>query len=63
MATTNFATVSWTVDDVIENANEAGIRINRRRAEKLLRHRARDIEDAMVEAGWEVIEVALMKAV
>ncbi len=59
MALSNYATVSWSVDDVIENAREVGIRIHKERAKKLLRRRERYIEDAMVEAGWEVIELAL----
>ncbi|GEM_PF-3221945 len=62
MGNADYASLCWTVDDVIENANELGISIPRGRAERLLRDHERHIEDAMVGAGWQVIEAVLTVA-
>ncbi|HHT9124199.1 MAG TPA: hypothetical protein ACFYD6_00095 [Candidatus Brocadiia bacterium] len=56
-----YANVSWIVDDVIENSRQFGIRITRDDAKKVLVHEERRIADAMVEAGWGVIEYALLR--
>ncbi len=61
MDTKIYASVSWCTDDVIQNARDAGIKIGKQNAEELLRHYEARIGDAMVEAGWRVIELALAK--
>ena len=57
----NYANVSWSVDDVIENTKQFGIQITKDDAEKVLAIKERRIIDAMVEAGWLIIEDALME--
>ena len=60
MKSSSFASVSWCVEDVIENAAQSGVNITQKRGEKLLRLYEKGIEDAMVQAGWQVIEEVLI---
>ena len=55
----DFAEVSWAVEDVLHSAEELDIPISRKKAGELLRSVENRIEDAMVSAGWEVVEGAL----
>ncbi len=57
-----YATVEWTAQDVIENAGQFNIDITEDDALGLLMHRECYIVDAMVEAGWRIIEDALQKS-
>jgi hypothetical protein len=57
-----YANVEWTVDDVIENCQELGIKITKDTAKKVLARTERDIVDAMVQGGWQVIEDALQQS-
>ena len=61
MTTNQYALVSWCANDVLENAKSAEISVSRKEAEVLLRDQERYIADAMVSAGWEVIQQALSK--
>jgi len=54
-----FATVEWTVEDVLINAKQLGIPLSRKTAHRLLSDREEKITDVMVEAGWSLIEEAL----
>ena len=56
----NYATVCWTADDVIQNAHELDMVISRAKAEEILVSQEIKIMDAMVESGWQVIEEALL---
>jgi hypothetical protein len=58
----NYANVEWTVEDVIENCEQFGIQVTKDTAKKVLALAEHDIVDAMVEAGWQVIEDALQKS-
>ena len=58
----SYANVEWTVDDVIENCEQFEIQVTKDTAKKVLAHAERDIVDAMVEAGWQVIEDALLES-
>lgn len=55
-----YANVEWTVDDVIENCKQFGIQTTKDTAKRVLALTERDIVDAMVKAGWQVIEDALL---
>jgi hypothetical protein len=57
----SYANVEWTVDDVIENCEQFGIQATKDTAKKVLALAERDIVDAMVDAGWQVIENALLE--
>ncbi|HHT9120975.1 MAG TPA: hypothetical protein ACFYD3_10600 [Candidatus Hypogeohydataceae bacterium YC41] len=57
----NYAQVCWIADDVVENCKQFGIRITKNDAKKVLAQEERHIVDAMVEAGWQVIEDALLQ--
>lgn len=61
MKENNYARVEWTIDDVIENCKQFGIPITKDAAKKVLALTERDIVDAMVSAGWQVIEEALLE--
>jgi hypothetical protein len=56
-----YANVEWTVDDVIENCKQFGIQVTKDTAKKVLALAERDIVDATVNAGWQVIEGALLE--
>ena len=56
-----YANVEWTVNDVMENSKQFGIQITKADAEKVLKIEEGRIIDAMVEAGWLIIEDALME--
>jgi hypothetical protein len=58
----NYANVEWTVDDVIENCEQFGIQVTKDTAQKVLALAEHDIVDAMVTAGWQVIEEALLES-
>ncbi len=55
----NYAKIEWAIDDVVENAKELEIQITKDTARKVLATKERRIMDAMVVAGWQVIEDAL----
>ena len=57
----NYAKVVWTIEDVIENSNQFEIQITKDAAKRVLAHEERRIVDAMVKAGWQVIEESLMQ--
>jgi riboflavin biosynthesis pyrimidine reductase len=56
-----YADIGWTIDDVIDNSKQFGIRITKIDAKKVLKLEERHIADAMVEAGWNIIEDALLR--
>lgn len=51
-----FAQTSWCADDVLECAETNGLNLIEEQAENFLAEYADQITDAMVEAGWTVIE-------
>lgn len=60
MARRKFAAVWWVVDDVMEYAEQYDHRISRKEALEMLESRESDIIDAMVSAGWQVIDGAII---
>lgn len=58
----HYAKVQWTGNDVIQNCKQFDIEITRESARKVLRLKERDIVDAMVQAGWQVIEDTLLQS-
>ena len=51
--------VSWTTEDVLEEADALGVQMTQEEAEGLLRKIEGDIVEVMVEAGWDVISEAI----
>lgn len=51
-----FAQTSWCADDVLECAERNDLNLTDEQAETFLAEHADQITDAMVEAGWTVIE-------
>ncbi len=62
MKRSGYAYIEWAVEDVMEKADELEIEITEEDAEKLLVREERHIEDAMVAAGWDILEGALIMA-
>jgi len=54
--------VAWTPDDVLEEAWVCGVEMTKEGAEVLLREVEDDLVNAMLEAGWEVINNAINNA-
>lgn len=63
MAKAKFAVVRWIPADVVENARELGRDVTPAEAARLLATEEMRILDAMVAAGWQVIEKALVSRV
>jgi len=59
MPVTNYAKTYWCAQDIVEEGTERGFSISRREAEALLRSNEEHIAEAMVHAGWSVIEILL----
>ena len=60
MVKNRFATSWWTVDEVVEVADELGFKISGEDATQLLAREEDRIMAAMADAGWQVIEEALL---
>lgn len=50
-----YACVCWTVEDVMEAAEEAGIQITEKQAEDFLASIEELLEERMIECGWNAI--------
>lgn len=50
-----FARITWSVEDVFGEADHQGIEISEEEAEEFLEDNEKHIQEAMMEAGWEVI--------
>jgi len=61
MAKQGYANIEWTVNDVLQNSKQFGIPIARDEAKEILIKEERHIVDAMLTAGWQVIEDALLQ--
>ncbi|MDD5087768.1 MAG: hypothetical protein PHI18_03085 [bacterium] len=61
MARKVFATISWTVEDVLDKAEYLDMEIDKKVALKTLIQHENSIMDAMVAAGWEIIEMYLLE--
>ena len=59
MAQRKYAEILWIVSDVMKNAKEMDLDIDRKSAELILKSKENRIMDAMVAAGWDVIENAI----
>jgi hypothetical protein len=59
MARRRYAKVWWMVGDVSERAKESGVELTREGARQLLESSEQRLEEAMIVAGWTVIEDAL----
>lgn len=57
----NYANVCWTIDDVINNSKGIGIHIKQSDAKKILILKEKHIIDAMLSAGWQIIENSVLK--
>ena len=56
----NFAAIKLTSDDIVENCNRLEIPITKAKANRLLELNEFRIMDAMVAAGWQVIEEEIL---
>ncbi|MBE0428202.1 MAG: hypothetical protein IBX72_16400 [Nitrospirae bacterium] len=56
-----YGQISWSVQDVLEEAESLDIAITEERAEEILSEYAGKITEAMLEAGWFVIREALLQ--
>jgi hypothetical protein len=54
-----YASTSWCVEDVFEEADNRGIEISRENAETLLAENSDKIVEAMIENGWHIISELL----
>ena len=54
-----YASVSWCVDDVLDHAGCLGIELTEEQAAEFLARNQNNIQDRMVERGWEAIETLL----
>jgi len=54
-----YATVSWTVDDVMILAKAKGLKITRRKAKEFLSHVAIVIRMRMTERGWKAMRTLM----
>lgn len=54
-----YAKVWWTVEDISEEARENEINLTTDEARQLLESLERRLEEAMIPAGWTVIQNAL----
>jgi hypothetical protein len=61
MPNDRYAATEWTVDDVMQNAQQYEIEVTKRQAQRVLQSEESHIMDAMVQAGWNVIEEALRR--
>ncbi|PYV24166.1 MAG: hypothetical protein DMG27_13640 [Acidobacteria bacterium] len=59
MAKRKFAIVWWSLDDVLEKAEELGVRITREEARRILQSNEERIAEAMTRAGWIPLEDAI----
>jgi len=53
------ASVSWGVDDILDEAAQMEIAISEEQAEALLQDCKKQLVEAMTQAGWHVIEARL----
>lgn len=54
-----YAKIFWNVEDVQEEADRSEVSLTQGEARRLLLSIERHIEDAMVAAGWQVVQRAL----
>lgn len=55
MRRNKFAIVKWSPEDILALAKEKGIKISKRDARAFLDQYERQIEEAMIATGWDVI--------
>jgi hypothetical protein len=56
-----YATVRWTLQDVLDKVEELGLDLSEAEAKAWLERVQKHIADRLVEHGWEVIEAMLME--
>jgi len=55
-----YAHIAWSVNDVLDKAEELELTLTRNEAEEFLIKNESDIQDIMIARGWELIENLLV---
>ena len=58
----DYGTVTWSIEDVLSEADALNLDITQKEAVELLEENEDHIKEAMVSAGWIVIQNALAEA-